>query len=551
MAVVMNDLIAAKCPSCSTDLRVRREYAGHKVSCKSCGSVFAIPAPGETPAASATDALAGSGRGGVNPVAAQPPPEGTELVRFACPNCGKSLKMRRDQVGATVSCKKCEHVFKTSAATLAAGIPAPAPDAVKRPNDAAPATFGTPAPDWKARVDSLETENSSLRVERDGLRAEIERVRELSETLRDEAASPGGAKSPPEPELSRDIPGGIPSARAEMIELLAGREQESVAHEALVARLSDDLRAAASRQEIADSRLQELEGLREDVEALKREHEVETRRLREEAASGREKWEAEHRAAEAATEDLRRAARDEVEASKVETEVLRRRVEEIQASRNVEVDELRTELARLRAEMATTRAESDALNAELGQLHAELATLTEHHAGSVSEWEGREELHREAVGTHQSEIARLQTECKSFSDKLDELLDDIERERSARGSEQRAHEEQLAAVRQDWESERLSLAQERDRAAIGARAAQEEHDRIIAGLNDRLRESTDRLERVRVESERPDPLRSQLEAQLAEKSGEVEELRLALLQAQTFRTQMGTFLSGLGIRLPN
>jgi len=533
----MNDFIAAKCPSCSNDLRVRLEYAGHKVSCKSCGGVFTVPMPSATASALSPGPATDAEQVGNVPKASQEP-TGTELVRFDCPNCAKTLKMRRDQVGATVSCKRCQHVFKTSVANLATTSETP-PLAGDRHDTA-----------WKERVESLEKENSSLRDERDGLRGENDRLRQDLVSTRTEHESSGSAIPFFGLEGQRDADQELTSLRAEVFEVRADRERDRLAHESELSHLRAGLKAAESIAEAAAGKTEEVSGLKEDLLALRREFAIEGERVSQETALQRGEWESKLRSFETDREAQLREVAQQAEALKIETEVLRSQLEKAQASTDTVVNDARENQCRLRAEKESAIDERDGLKTELERLRADFSTADEEHGGSIKEWEQRETSHRADEERQQAEIERLRTECLGFSDKIDELIEEIARIRAEREHDKRAHEERMAAFRDDWGRERQAWVSEAERAALVTRELQEANSRSIAELNEQLREAREHRDQGHVGTEHIDPFRQKLEAELAEKSVEVEELRMAVFQAQTFKTQIGTFLSGLGIRLP-
>ncbi len=207
----------------------------------------------------------------------------------------------------------------------------------------------------------------------------------------------------------------------------------------------------------------------------------------------------------------------------------------------------RGELDRLRTALQTALEASDELRAERDRLREETTSSPNRSARSGRELESLGEAHRVAEDGHRTEVDRLRAECETFSDKLDELLTELSTEQAGR----EAIEEELSEVRADLEAERGARVEERAQSADAARLREEEHGREITGWSEQLREAEARAEAAAVEGDRRDPDWIRLQAELASKSAEVVELRAAVQQAQMFKAKIGTFLSGLGIRLPS
>ena len=102
----------ASCPYCSTQLRIRRVFAGQQVQCKHCNETFV---------AKETDGPATSASGEIDPVRPLPPLSQPERVVVSCPSCQAALSIRRVYLGRQVRCKQCDETFvaSDSAASMA------------------------------------------------------------------------------------------------------------------------------------------------------------------------------------------------------------------------------------------------------------------------------------------------------------------------------------------------------------------------------------------------------------------------------------------------
>ena len=81
----------ASCPYCSTQLRIRRGFAGQQVQCKHCNETFV---------ARETEGPAGEPSSGVD--TARPLPSSSaqaERVVVTCPSCQAALSIRRVYLG--------------------------------------------------------------------------------------------------------------------------------------------------------------------------------------------------------------------------------------------------------------------------------------------------------------------------------------------------------------------------------------------------------------------------------------------------------------------
>lgn len=77
------------CPACQRDLKIAKKYAGERVSCKHCSSVFRLDLT---------------------------QPQFAEVDVFSlCPHCAQSLRFAKKYVGTKVACRFCNGKLKITA----------------------------------------------------------------------------------------------------------------------------------------------------------------------------------------------------------------------------------------------------------------------------------------------------------------------------------------------------------------------------------------------------------------------------------------------------
>ncbi len=103
----------ASCPYCSTQLRIRRDFAGQQVQCKKCTKTFA---------AKETDGPATAVPGEIGAVRLLPPASPVERVVVMCPSCQTPLSIRRVYIGRQVCCKQCNQTFLASDPAAATAV---------------------------------------------------------------------------------------------------------------------------------------------------------------------------------------------------------------------------------------------------------------------------------------------------------------------------------------------------------------------------------------------------------------------------------------------
>jgi predicted Zn finger-like uncharacterized protein len=157
------------CPYCSTQLRIRRGFAGQHVQCKHCNETFV---------AKEADGPATAASGEVDPVRPLPPVSQEERVIVNCPSCQASLSIRRVYIGRQVRCKQCDEIFLASDSAAAIDL---SPES-RRDRDG----IDTERAALQAEVDRLSSENQRLRDEHHSLRADRERTSTESERLKAE-----------------------------------------------------------------------------------------------------------------------------------------------------------------------------------------------------------------------------------------------------------------------------------------------------------------------------------------------------------------------------
>ena len=93
----MSDRISVACPNCRSTLNVRAEYLGRDLQCRQCQHTFA-PSPADA----------------IDPTTLPDPsiaPPAGERVKVECPGCRRTLKIRPQYLGLSVTCNRCEHRF--------------------------------------------------------------------------------------------------------------------------------------------------------------------------------------------------------------------------------------------------------------------------------------------------------------------------------------------------------------------------------------------------------------------------------------------------------
>jgi len=94
--------------TCGKRLQVAEEHAGKRVKCPGCQAVVTVPAKAGAPAAAAASRPAAAAPPRPAPAAAAPKPD---MVRFTCPECGKNMQARAENVGRNTRCPGCQATF--------------------------------------------------------------------------------------------------------------------------------------------------------------------------------------------------------------------------------------------------------------------------------------------------------------------------------------------------------------------------------------------------------------------------------------------------------
>ncbi len=422
-----------------------------------------------------------------------------------CPHCGETLNVRILYLGRRVTCKHCDHTFRAPPAE-----DAPATDAI------AAADPGTVAALQVARLEAAAHEDQAQRLrselaargaEHDAAVADLGRVTEEAADLRAKADA-----------LQKQLD----HARIDL-------EQASSLRQELDAARTSSKQLDARMKELLE-RTMEVEQLREQLSAAQ----TEVEQLRGEAQAAQQ-------------------ARADLEALGQEMSGLTTGHEQRLAALNADLDALR--LAHEQSAAAALREWEDRHAATLGQMEEERAAL--HHEVDRTQqlWEAR---HRDALAGHEQRLNEEQTRAaealRQWEERHAETERRLEEERALRrevdrtqqlwearhrdalaGHEQRLNEEQTRAAEalRQWEKrhaeterrleeERAALRREVDRTQ---QEWEERHRDALASHEQRLNEEQTRAaEALRQWEERHAETERRLEEQRTTLRAEIERV---------------------------
>jgi len=341
----------AKCPHCSSSLKVRRIYLGQTVACKQCGHSF-IGNEAQQPSA------VGSGANAARPIAQ--PSRDVERILVVCQNCRVSLSVKSSRIGQVIRCKQCDSEIVVIPAPAAQ--PAPGSAAVRStPADdllhlaTLPENGGEAEESLRTECETLHAELEKLGVERNLLESELERLRE-------EGREMCTAQSQRD-ELARTLEERIRDLEAVRAERDSIGEQLKKQAEELNATRGERARAD-SEQEHREQIARALEECRRELEAVHAERDSWGEQLKQ-----REEELGATRAAHERADAERQAALRDIEQH-------RSRADREEASNQSEIQELRQTLDRQRKdhqdELARRTAEFDELSDQYRQLRDQL-----------------------------------------------------------------------------------------------------------------------------------------------------------------------------------
>jgi chromosome segregation ATPase len=392
-----------------------------------------------------------------------------------CPHCGETLNVRILYLGRRVTCKHCDHTFRAPPAE-----DAPATDAI------AAADPGTVAALQVARLEAAAHEDQAQRLrselaargaEHDAAVADLGRVTEEAADLRAKADA-----------LQKQLD----HARIDL-------EQASSLRQELDAARTSSKQLDARMKELLE-RTMEVEQLREQLSAAQ----TEVEQLRGEAQAAQQ-------------------ARADLEALGQEMSGLTTGHEQRLAALNADLDALR--LAHEQSAAAALREWEDRHAATLGQMEEERAAL--HHEVDRTQqlWEAR---HRDALAGHEQRLNEEQTRAAEALRQWEERHAETER----RLEEERALRREVDRTQQLWEARHRDalagheqrLNEEQTRAAEALRQWEERHAETERRLEEHRTTLRAEIERVHKEWQERHQAQSQEHQQtLAEQQREWQE----------------------------
>jgi DNA-directed RNA polymerase subunit M/transcription elongation factor TFIIS/predicted nucleic acid-binding Zn-ribbon protein len=482
------DYIRITCPQCASHLRVRSQYIGHQIKCRTCETSFQVP----------------------------------ELVEQPCPACQSLLRYRADHLGRRVICRHCGVGFVADLSRSAPSLQAEASD---------PVTI-------------IEALRAELRERTEQFASALRELRRLQEAAGGSGGSTenvsqgmGESAEPGSPGDGPLDPGFRVTSDVATLGSLGG--EEPIRDVSEIDRLRAESAATTDvdrpRPRLGVARTWTVEPTAEPMAQLQRaldDTRAEVDTLREQlnrSGSRLEYAESELRLAREAHEatqiELTRV-RDQEADHRAEFSSL---IDQLAAMR-VEFDQVREALAQAEQATEALRDERDALIAERDQLQrtvdataASLASLQGEISGHIEERDRLQErlnqLGRDSEAIEQrlrSEIAQLQ-----------ERLGEDQREREAISARIGHLERELIQERSERQAERATLEAERNALRTAWEAAE-------------VQLTTLRLMQPAAQPSGPSP---QLEAALAR----IDELNSELLASRGLNDELRRFLADLGI----
>lgn len=446
----------ASCPYCSTQLRIRRGFAGQHVQCKHCNETFV---------AKETDGPVGAASGEVDAVRPLPPASKEERVVVNCPSCQATLSIRRAYIGRQVRCKQCDEIFLASDSAAATDL---SPEG-RRDRDG----DDTERVALQAEVDRLSSENQRLRNEHNSLSTDRERASTESERLK--------------AELDRQ--------ELEANRLRGALDRATTDLEAIRAQLGE-ISPAAVRPlfEERASLIAEIDRLRDEIQVFSDEQSA-----RDRTAGERDRQ----------REEVLIAARAELD-----------RLTGLLAEREAELEEARAEPDRLNAdrqravdEADQLRIERDRLRSDVENIRRSLDDLAQDHREELSR---RDEQLREVAHARDSILAEGD-QLRNESDGLRRALEDLEQRRRDELGRLDAELAGVAEQRRQLQ-ERLEAA-EQSCKELGARNQELQADpgrsRSVLDSGDELQAARDEIETLKRNLDTSDQLQREMAGILA------------------------------------
>ena len=425
-----------------------------------------------------------------------------EFYRLSCPNCAQSLRIRDEYAGLKVACKHCGAAFVFD--PKAVGVE-PEAGAQTKPL-VAPAE--QPDPAMQVAVERLESENTKLRDELNAaLRVSVSSKKTLAEAIaeRDRLISAIDASVKEVKTLTSDLADARRTLADEPTRRDAVLEKQRVEF-AAVHQERDSARAADSAE---SSRA---------LAAIEKEHESTLQSVRDEFQAARQEWDANHATLLAQAEERERASTSSTERFTKEVESLRTQLADA-------IDRAKAEDLRFHSELDAARNEIEVLRGDLTRVRGEHEFATSDAGPLATERLRLISEHESARAAHAAEVAHLSSERDTHSSQADAFRREVEE--MARLLDQ---------TRSDLDAGRLALS---------------DHEETIAGLHIRAEANEAQVQALTKELESAVADSAEVSERLASAQTAVQALELELSESKKFKNQIRTFLSGLGIRLPD
>jgi predicted Zn finger-like uncharacterized protein len=355
----------ASCPYCSTQLRIRRGFAGQHVQCKHCNETFM---------AKETDGPATLSSGEVDPVRPLPPVSREDRVVVNCPSCQATLSIRRTYIGRQVRCKQCDEIFLASDSAEAIDL----------------------SPEGRLDRDGDDTERAALQ-------AEVDRISAENQRLRDEHNSLSSARERASTESER-LKAELDRQELEADRLRGALDRATTDLEGIRAHLGE-ISPAAVRPlfEERASLIAEIDRLRDEIQVFRDEQSARDRTADEQDRRREEELNA------------ARAERDRL------TGLIAEREAELEGAR-AEPDRLNADRQRAMDEADQLRIERDRLRSEVENIRRSLDDLARDHREDLSR---RDEQLREVAHARDSILVEGD-QLRNEIDGLRRALEDVE-----------------------------------------------------------------------------------------------------------------------------
>jgi chromosome segregation ATPase len=484
----------------------------------------------------------------------------SEKIRFPCPKCRKILKASREHVGLKGSCKHCGVTFTIPDAnetadhrSIALAGTAPTADRTETFFDAAT------LPDLNESVERLTGEDEAARRELERTRDEVADLRQELDLARGDQAETEAVRA------ERDrLQAELDRAGDELVRLRSDTDDlRSQLEQAQADAASDLARLGQEADEARATWDAERQPLLADWEGRWRQADGDAKRLSEDAGS----LERVLQSARAEAEDLRgehQKARDDLETLRAELEAARAGSEALERQIHEAGSASEGEKARLDAELHAARQEGEAHRARADEAHAELATQRGEcqrlRTDGTRLDEGLREIEsaqRSQAEEHCREIAQWRDKHQAASQQAEAhwrlaegFRGELEAARQQGDEAGRAAVEALDAHRRERAAERAEFEALSDRLHTAVADTRSAQVQALAEVEGRLHTASERAEQLARDFEEAGSARARLEKELAEARTLIGDLKDQLALANTFRSQIRTFLSGLGIKLP-